>query len=275
MITFTTRQREILKIILDVKRPIGSIELAKLLNITPRQVNYSLKGVKVWLKQQGQDLNVLPGVGFAVDLSADQTQSLVQKIHIHSNVQIVLSVSQRQQLLALFLLTRMEPFILAQLEQISHVSRMTILKDLDEIDNWLQEQKIRLIRKPYFGIQANGAEHDWQQALAELLWGETPFSIDPVAIITHSEGLKFNLQSDTRHLPLVGSINDYLSSLHMRRAIGLVAKAEEQLGGRFTDDAVLHLALVFAIMSNRIQSGNHLEVDSKLLTSLQAAKMWT
>ena len=45
----------------------------------------------------------------------------------------------------------------------------------------------------------------------------------------------------------------------MRRAISLVAKAEEQLGGRFTDDAVLHLALVFAIMSNRVQSGNHLD----------------
>src|SRR5512145_2309458 len=105
MITFTTRQREILRIILDVKRPIGSVELAKLLNITPRQVNYSIKGVKVWLRQHGQDLHVLPGVGFSVKLTADQTQALVQKINVHSNVQIILSVSQRQQLLALFLLT--------------------------------------------------------------------------------------------------------------------------------------------------------------------------
>jgi len=274
MITFTTRQREILRIILGVNRPIGSVELAKLLNITPRQVNYSIKGVKVWLKQHGQDLSVLPGVGFTLNLNADQTQALFQKIHVHSNVQIILSVSQRQQLLALFLLTRIEPFILAQLEQISHVSRMTILKDLDEIENWLQAQKIKLIRKPHFGIQASGAEHDCQQALAELLWGEAPFSNDPVAIITHSEGLKFNLQGDASLLPLVGYINDYLSSLHMRRTISLVAKAEEQLGGRFTDDAVLHLALVFAIMSNRIQSGNHLDVDAELITSLQAAKMW-
>ena len=133
MITFTTRQREILKIILDVKRPIGSVELARLLRITPRQVNYSIKGVKVWLKQHGQDLSVLPGVGFSVNLTADQIQALVQKINVHSNVQIVLSVSQRQQLLALFLLTKAEPVILAQLEQISGVSRMTILKDLDEI----------------------------------------------------------------------------------------------------------------------------------------------
>jgi len=63
MITFTTHQREILKIILDVNRPIGSVELAKRLHITPRQVNYSMKGVKIWLQEHDQDLDVLPGVG--------------------------------------------------------------------------------------------------------------------------------------------------------------------------------------------------------------------
>ena len=275
MITFTTRQREILKIILDVNRPIGSVELAKRLHITPRQVNYSMKGVKVWLKQHDQDLSILPGVGFTVNLTADQTHELFQKINIHSGVQIILSVSQRQQLLALFLLIQTEPFILAQLETISQVSRMTILKDLDEIDKWLAEQKIRLIRKPHFGIQVNGAEHDCQQAFAKLLWGETPFSSDPVTEIAHSEGLKFILQGDAQLLPLVKFINNYFSSLHLHRTIGLVAKAEEQLGGRFTDDAVLHLALVFAIMSNRVQSGNHLEVDEKVFATLQSEKMWS
>jgi mannitol operon transcriptional antiterminator len=274
MITFTTRQREILKIILDANRPIGSVELAKLLHITPRQVNYSMKGVKVWLKQHGQDLDVLPGQGFAVNLTANQTQTLFQKINIHSDVQIILSVSQRQQLLALFLLTQAEPVILAQLEQTSAVSRMTILKDLDEIEKWLEGQEIRLIRKPHFGILANGLEHNCQQALAELLWGETPFSHDPITVITHSDGLTFNLQDDAHLLPLVEHVNDYLSNIHLRRAISLVAKAEEGLGGRFTDDAVLHLALVFAIMSNRIQGGNHLVVNEELLKSLQSTKMW-
>src|SRR5579859_138969 len=109
MMAFTTRQREILKVILDVKRPIGSVELAKRLHITPRQVNYSMKGVRVWLKQHDQDLSVLPGVGFAVNLTPDQSHRLFRKISGQTEVQIVLSVSQRQQLLALFLLTRTQP----------------------------------------------------------------------------------------------------------------------------------------------------------------------
>jgi len=274
MMAFTTRQREILKVILDVKRPIGSVELAKRLHITPRQVNYSMKGVRVWLKQHDQDLSVLPGVGFAVNLTPDQSHRLYRKISAQTEVQIVLSVSQRQQLLALFLLTRTEPSILAQLEQISQVSRMTILKDLGEIGAWLEARRVSLIRRPHFGLQVSGTEHDCQQALAELLWGETPFSSDPITEITHAEGLRFNLQGDVQLLPLVKHINDFLSSLHIRRTIGVVAQAEEQLGGRFTDDAVLHLALVFAIMSNLVQSGKHLEVDEAVLASLQSAKMW-
>lgn len=274
MITFTTRQREILKLLLDANRPMGSVEMAKLLHITPRQVNYSIKGVRMWLKQHGQDLQVLPGAGFAVNLPGSQVQALFQKLNINSNVQIILSVSQRQQLLALFLLTRKEPVILAQLEQIAQVSRMTIFKDLDEIERWLDSQEIRLIRKPHFGILATGLEHNVQQAFAKLLWGETSFSLDPITVITHSDGLSFSLADDAKLLPLVKSINDYLSGLHLRRTIRLVAKAEEQLGGRFTDDAVLHLALVFAIRSNRIQAGNHLVINDELLASLKTTKMW-
>jgi transcriptional antiterminator len=76
MITFTTRQREILKIILEANRSVGSVELANMLHITSRQVNYSMKGVIVWLHQHDQDLSVVPGVGFAVKLTADQTRTL-------------------------------------------------------------------------------------------------------------------------------------------------------------------------------------------------------
>jgi mannitol operon transcriptional antiterminator len=274
MMTLTTRQRDILKVLLDVNRPIGSVEMAGMLHLTSRQVNYSIQGVRVWLQQHNQNLSILPGVGFSLSVPDQQARALFQEVSSHSGVQIILSVSQRQQLLALFLLTCSEPFILSQLEQITQVSRMTLLKDLDEIGGWLKEQKVDLIRKPHFGVQVSGAEHDCQQALAEVLWSETPFSGDPVTAITHAEGLVFNLQGDAALMPLVEYTSQLLSNIHMRRTIGLVAKSEEQLGGRFTDDAVLHLALVFAILAMRVQAGQHLEIEEQQLSWLQAAKIW-
>ena len=274
MITLTTRQRDILKALLQTKQPIGSVELAGMLRLTPRQITYSVQGVKVWLQEHNSDLVVVPGVGFAVRNLPAQTGALSQGMNAQPGVQIVLSVSQRKQLLALFLLSRYEPFILSQFEQLTRVSRVTLLKDMDEIEAWFKEQKLSLVRKPHFGIQASGAERDFQQALAKVLWSETPFSADPVAEISLADGLVFNLQADAALLPLVEQVNAWLSKIRMRRAIGLVAKSEEQLGGRFTDDAVLHLALVFALMDYRLQEGHHLEADPAMLEWLSTATIW-
>lgn len=274
MMPLTTRQRDILRIMLDVNKPIGSVELAGMLHISPRQVAYSMKGIRVWLKEHHQDFAILPGVGFALAVNPDQARALNQEINLHSSVQIVLSVSQRQQLLALFLLTNFKPFILSQLEQTTQVSRLTVLKDLDEIESWLKRQDIMLTRKPHFGFQVNGAEHACQQALAEVLWGETPFSHDCITEITHADGLVYNLQNDTGLLPLIDYANQVLSRIDMHRTINLVAKAEEQLGGRFTDDAVLHLALVFAILANRVQDGRHLEITTAQINQLQTTTIW-
>lgn len=274
MISLTTRQRDILKVLLEQNRPIASVELAGMLHLTPRQVNYSVQGVKLWLKEHNFDLAIVPGVGFSVPISVDQSRTMIDEINVRSGMQIILSVSQRQQLLALFLLIQTEPFILSQLEQISQISRTTLLKDLDVIEGWLNLRQVSLVRKPHFGFQIGGAERDRQQALAELLWGETSFSEEPVTEITHAEGLVFNLRSDAALLPLVDYINRWLSNMRMRRTIMLVAKSEEQLGGRFTDDAVLHLALILAIMDSRIRNKQHLDVDQKLLEWLQSTRIW-
>lgn len=274
MITLTTRERDILRIILKANRPIGSVELAEMLHLTSRQVNYSMKSVRAWLKYHNQPLKTAPGLGFATLIAPEQAQALSQKIDTQSEIQIVLSVGQRQQLLALFLLTRFEPVILSQLEQLTQVSRVTLIKDLNEIEAWLGTQTVELIRKPNFGIQIHGLKSARQQALAVLLWGEATLSDEALVEIAHHKGLTFKLQGDTQLSPLVEQVGATLTKINVRRAINVVARAEEQLGGRFSDDAVLHLALGLAIQGYWIQERQHLEVDTAELQWLQNSHVW-
>jgi len=274
VIILTTRQRDILKIILEANRPIGSVEMARRLQITPRQVNYSMKGVRAWLNHHQQDLIITPGAGFAHSMPAEQANALLHEISLHSSLQIILSVSQRQQLLALFLLTADAPAIVSQLEQMARVSRVTLLKDLDEIQAWFAQQNIDLVRRPNYGIQVRCPEQDCQRAIAKVLWNETPFNSDPITHITHAEGLVFNLERDAALLPLVDYARRLIDAIHLRRTINLVAKAEEQIGGRFTDDAVLHLALVFQIIASRLQAGRPLEMPPPDVEWLQATSLW-
>jgi mannitol operon transcriptional antiterminator len=270
----TNRQRDILKILLEASKPISSVELAHLLHLTPRQVTYSMPAIKEWLKQHQEDLDIQPSVGFSLTLTRQQALALQQEINVHSSTQIVLSISQRQQLLALFLLAKTGPFILSQLEEILQVSRMTVFKDLDEIEVWFSQGGIKLTRKPHFGVQAECTETARQQAIAKVIWGETHFSKDPIAGVTHADGLVFDLKGYVRLLPILEYVNTFFSQINMRRTVGLVTKAEDELGGRFTDDAVLNLALIFAIMANRVQGGHHLEIEEGLVTELGTMPIW-
>lgn len=270
----TNRQRDILKILLEANKPISSVELAQLLHLTSRQVTYSLPAVREWLKQHDKDLESHPSVGFSLALTRKQAMALQQEIDVQSGTQIVLSISQRQQLLALFLLVKGGPFILSQLEEILQVSRMTVFKDLDEIEAWFSQGRIKMTRKPHFGVQAECNENARQQAIAQIVWGETPFSKDPIAAVTHAEGLFFDLKGHVRLLPILEYINTFFSQINMRRTVGLVTKAEEELGGRFTDDAVLNLSLIFAIMANRVQGDHHLEIDPQVIRELESMHIW-
>jgi mannitol operon transcriptional antiterminator len=273
MTALTTRQRDILRILLDTDTPLGTAEIASQMNISARQVNYSLKGVKTWLAQQKIQLKVIPGVGVELVCSPEQTQRLQSEFGSNSNLQLILSAGQRQQLIALILLSSDEPLILSQLQQLARISRATILKDLDEVENWLDSWHMVLVRKPNFGIVVEAGELIRQQALAALMWGDIPFS-EPLTEMSHTMGLHFLLESDAGLLPIVDYANDILHSWNTQRVIGQVAYAEEQLGGRFTDDAVLHLTLVFAILTARVQSAHHIAVEEETLNWLQTLPVW-
>src|SRR5690606_1605457 len=76
-------------------------------------------------------------------------------------------------------------------------------------------------------------------------------------------------------LPVVQRAAEVISRWKMRRLFGQVAYAEKQLGGRFSDDAVLFLALIFAIQTARIDRGCVLEEEPEEIAWLEAHPVWT
>jgi len=243
------------------------------MQLTPRQVNYGLKGLKKWLAQRDVALEVTPGVGAALACTPDQGLALTQELTREAHFQLVLSVEQRQQLLALMLLVAAEPFILYQLQQLAQVSRTTILKDLDALEEWMFSSGLHLERRQNYGVWVDGPELLLRQALTALLWGETTLG-QPLTQMTHTRGLTFELQTDAGLLPIVEQANKIMSQWDTRRAFGQVAYAEDQLGGRFTDDAVLFLALALAIQTERVQAGRLIEAVEGSWAWLQASNVW-
>lgn len=273
MSALTTRQRDLLRLLLDANAPLVTAAVAQQLQLTSRQVNYSLKGVQRWLKQQGVELAITPGVGVQIICNTVQAEMLLHTLQSDARYQLVLSPRQRQQLFLFHLLTTDEPLILYQLQQRAKVSRTTILKDLDSAEPSLKTFGLRLERRPNYGIEIVGSEKAKRQALVALLWGNSTQN-DFLWRMTHTNGLVFELDDDASLLPILEQVKQVVDGIEAQRAINQVAQAEAALGGRFSDVAVLHLALVFAVQRQRIRSGSCLTVDSAEIAKLQAHPIW-
>ena len=274
MPALTTRQRDLLRILLESDKPLGAADMADELQLTPRQVNYGLKGLRGWLAQRDVVLATTPGVGAQLNCSAEMCRVLTNELTNGDHIQLVLSIEQRQRLIALTLLVADEPIILYQLQQGAQLSRTTVLKDLDVIAEWLNSCGLELDRRPNYGVEVNGPEQLKRQALAALLWGQTILG-KPITNIDFANGLTFDMGVDAGLLPIVESAGITISKWDLERASYFLTYAETQLGGRFSDDAVLYLALVLAIQAERILSGHVAnEIDAEVLSWLQTLNVW-
>jgi mannitol operon transcriptional antiterminator len=273
MIALTTRQRDIVKLLIELDAPLGAAELAAQMKLTARQVNYNLEGVARWLSDRQIAIKVTPGVGIELDCSPDQSSALIQELNSESPSQIVLTSGQRRQLLAVTLLNQNEPLILHHLHRLLRVSRTTVIKDASSVVDWMRQFDLDLARRQNYGLLVVGREQRRRQALAALLWGQAPFG-EPLFEISYSSGLAFLPAADADLLPVLQLVRELTLQVDISRIFGQVAYAEAQLGGRFTDDAALHLALVFAIQAVRVHGGNFVNDDTGTLAWMKTLGIW-
>lgn len=270
MISLTTRQRDLLRQLLKSDGTVVIADLANQLSLSPRQVSYGLRGVRSWLEARNIILQITPGVGVDVVCSTAKRQELMQDLGTGEDYELVLSAGQRRQLISLTLLTASDPLVLNDLQQDTQVSRTTILKDIELVEEWLQLFSLTIEKRPNFGTWIEGGEWKIRQALTALLWGDTTFE-DPIFQMSHTSGLEFNLESDSRLLPVLQNVVNLIDVLDTQRMTTLVASAEAEMGGRFTDHEVLHLTLALAVQMFRIK--NEKLIESSILSTEEAEKI--
>ena len=273
MMQLTTRQRDILKVLLSSGDPIRTSDLASEINLTTRQVNYSMRGLRSWLKKNDAFLQTTPGVGVKVDCQAQQKEALIEKLTLNENLQLVLSPEQRQQLICFLLLINPEPVILTQICLNLRISRSTVISDLDQVESWLEMWGIDLERKQNYGIWITNPEKDKQQVLLSLIWGDSPFK-PSIFQVSFQIGLVFLLEKDIDSTPVIKEINNFLNLSNMKKIFNKVVFVEDFLGGRFADEAVLYLALVFSVLIDRIKMGIHIQIPEQEITLLKKMQEW-
>jgi len=95
MAALDTRSRDILLILLNSEVPISCNEIAMRLGTSPRVINYSLRGVEIWLGQRGQSLIKKSGIGNFLDIPASKKKSLIKEVEKISGYDLILNPKER------------------------------------------------------------------------------------------------------------------------------------------------------------------------------------
>lgn len=273
ILSLTTIQRDLLCQLLVTEQPISATALGDQLRLTPRQVQYGLREIKSWLSDQNLVLRHTPGVGIQILGDLAQKSTLLADLRGQVKLQLILTADQRQQLLALRLLTARDPAILNQFQYELAVSRVTVLKDLEVVETWLGPFGLVIARRQNRGWWVEGAELARRQALTALLWGGLPCE-RPVTQIGPGPHIAFALAGDAALLPIITTVNRLLQTFDLAAAQAEVAAVETELGGQFAEEAFAWLTLALAIQLQRVASGQSVTWDMERHRWVQGQPVW-
>lgn len=244
--------KNILELLLQNDSPLSSIEIAEKMDISPRMVRYRLKPLGCYINQEGKTVQIKQNSGIYIEASSQWKKKMLEKVNRDFSPNCVHAPKDRREFLKFFLLICDAPITSKLMRYELGVSRVTILKDLDEIEPWFEGKNLKLIRKPGFGIELQGKDLDLRRAIIDYLIN----TLGTLSLAKLCRGS--SVSQSIKPLKVLNpktkdSICAYLSALDIPFAWGLTAKIENGLSVHLTDNSYIATVLYLAILIDQLR----------------------
>lgn len=156
--------QQLLVFLLSQDRFTTTTEIGQALNISKRTILNHMDSVRTVCQENGLELVAKRGKGYFIEGDETFKRSLAQM-----NLQVNLSAAFKQERLMYvlyLLLYDQDECRISELESILHISRPSIYRLLDEVEEWLGKYKIDLIRTRDRGIYKKSGEKRHRLAMA-------------------------------------------------------------------------------------------------------------
>lgn len=151
------------------KEPITVTDIAKELGLSTRTVQRDLIACENWLYENDFTLSKKPGVGINLEEPDEMTEyikELLDMISTHKQY-------EREDRIR-FILSRLfvsdQPIKYYAFTDYLNISEKTLVQDLNEIQIWLDQFSLELVRKRGEGISINGDEYSFRKAQTSLIY---------------------------------------------------------------------------------------------------------
>lgn len=141
--------------------------ISKKLNISIRTVARYIKDLEEYLENSSTKLDSKKGEGVKLVLSEEKRKELIGELR--RNKSWCLPIQERKIIILCELLKMDEPVKSYYFSSLLKVSMGTVSRDLDEIEEWLKQNNLKLDRCRGNGLLVQGSEESIRRAMANLL----------------------------------------------------------------------------------------------------------
>ncbi len=263
--------REMLLIEILLRHPEGLTAegIADRLGVSARTVHRDLQPAADFLDSHGLTLLRQAGRGVSVEGAPTSRERALDALHSMGSAGH--APEERRLSLLRILLAAGRPIKLRALASGLKVAVGTVSRDLDEIEEWLSEFRLSLLRKRGYGVEVVGTESDRRQAMSRLIFQ----SLDETELLLRPResgeqaGAPYS-ERDTSRLAdqLMGMIDEG----RLRRVETLTENMVANLPYSIADGAFVGLSVHVALMVERRLQGGEISLGDEILQRLRSTE---
>ncbi|ORX23272.1 transcription antiterminator BglG [Thermoanaerobacterium sp. PSU-2] len=254
------REIEIIKILLSRDEPIVVDELAEKLNVSNKTVRNDLKNVEKYLDEKGLKLLKKPGTGIIIEGPENKKLDLSTELSNASKFMEPFSPEARKNYILRRLFMSNKNITIKELAEELYVSKVTIHKDLELVEEWLSKYNLKLIKKTNYGIEISGDEENWRNAAASLIVSNK--GQDEIKELLYED---YTGRIDYKTLMRLKELID----IDYKKLEKIVSNMESRLEFRFSDEAFVSLIIHIAISMERLRRNKDIRLSADVLNKLK------
>jgi mannitol operon transcriptional antiterminator len=258
---FSTREIQVIEVLLRHPEGLTAGDIADRLNVSARTVHRDLQATSDFLGSHGLTLVRQAGRGMSIKGTSEAREQVLEALRDVRSSE--LTSEERQASLLRTLLASDQPIKLRALASRLEVSVGTVSRDLDEVEDWLADFRLSLLRRRGYGVEVLGKEGDRRRAMSRVILQ----NLDEAAFLSFPQESGESAGRDADH------IADRLLSLidedRLREVEDLTRAVVERLPYAIADNAFVRLCVHFALMVERLLQGEEIEMGEDILQRLR------
>ncbi|AFK85985.1 MULTISPECIES: BglG family transcription antiterminator [Thermoanaerobacterium] len=264
--SISERDIEIIKILLNTDEPLVVDEIAERLRVSNKTIRNDLKKIEEYLIKRGLKLLKKPGTGIMIEGPENKKLDLSTELSSSTKFMEPFSPEARKNYILRRLFMSNKNITIKELAEELYVSKVTIHKDLESVEEWLSKYNLKLIKKTNYGIEISGDEENWRNAAASLIVSNK--GQDEIKELLYDD---YTGRIDYKTLTRLKELID----IDYKKLEKIVSNMESRLEFMFSDEAFISLIIHIAISMERLRRNKDIRLSKDVLNKLKRHEEYT